>query len=176
VAQAFPESNQVLTGERATEHSFKTLAERYRVLHLATHSYWNRLNPLLSGLELEAGSGEDGRLEVHEILDLQLRADLVTLSACETALGSSYFGGLPVGDDFVGLTRAFMDAGGKTVLASLWEVDDQSTLDLMKSFYNNLGKQSPAASLAAAQRSMLKKKDLADPYQWAAFVLVGPGE
>ena len=176
VALAFPDSNQVLIGERATEHSFKTLADRYQVLHLATHSYWNRLNPLLSGLELEAGSGEDGRLEVHEILDLQLRADLVTLSACETALGSSYFGHLPVGDDFVGLTRAFMDAGGETVLASLWEVDDRATLDLMKSFYNNLGKQSPAASLAAAQRSMLTEKDNPDPYQWAAFVLVGPGE
>jgi len=99
----------------------------------------------------------------------------VTLSACETALGSSYFGGLPVGDDFVGLTRAFMDAGGAAVLASLWEVDDQSTLDLMKSFYKGLGELGPAASLAAAQRSMLDEKDLADPYHWAAFVVVGPG-
>jgi CHAT domain-containing protein/Tfp pilus assembly protein PilF len=176
VAEAFPDSNHVLTGAHATEHSFKQLAGRYRVLHLATHSYWNRLNPLLSGLELEAGSGEDGRLEVHEILDLQLRADLVTLSGCETALGSSYYGNLPVGDDFVGLTRAFMDAGGERVLASLWEVDDESTLNLMKSFYDTLGEGSPAASLAAAQRLMLDEKDPADPYQWAAFVMVGPGE
>jgi len=69
-----------------------------------------------------------------------------------------------------------MDAGGAAVLASLWEVDDQSTLDLMKSFYKGLGELGPAASLAAAQRSMLDEKDLADPYQWAAFVVVGPGE
>jgi len=176
VAEAFPESHRVLTGARATEYSFKELAGRYQVLHLATHSYWNRFNPLLSGLELEAGSGEDGHLEVHEILDLRLRADLVTLSGCETALGSGYFGNLPVGDDFVGLTRAFMEAGGETVLASLWEVDDQSTLDLMANFYDKLGARSPAAALAAAQRTMLTDNSLDHPYQWAAFVVVGAGE
>jgi CHAT domain-containing protein/Tfp pilus assembly protein PilF len=174
VAEAFPESHRVLVGEQATESSFKTLSKDYRVLHLATHSTWNRLNPLLSALQLEAGEGEDGRLEVHEILDLSLGADLVTLSACETALGSGYFGETPVGDDFVGLTRAFLHSGSRTVLASLWEVDDRSTLDLMRSFYQHRDDRGPASALAEAQRSKLAGPTAADPYQWAAFVVVGP--
>jgi CHAT domain-containing protein/uncharacterized protein HemY len=174
VAEAFPDSHKVLLAEQATESSFKTLSKDFRVLHLATHSTWNRLNPLLSGLQLEAGGGEDGRLEVHEILDLRLGADLVTLSACETALGSGYFGQTPVGDDFVGLTRAFLHAGSRAVLASLWEVDDRSTLELMRRFYLQMGEHGPASALAEAQRLMLEESDPPDPYTWAAFVVVGP--
>jgi len=174
VAEAFPESHRVLVGEQATERSFKILSRDFRVLHLATHSIWNRMNPLLSALQLEAGEGEDGRLEVNEILDLPLGADLVTLSACETALGSGYFGQTPVGDDFVGLTRAFLHAGSRAVLASLWEVDDRSTLELMQSFYQYRDAQGPARALAEVQRSRLEGSASADPYKWAAFVVVGP--
>jgi len=174
VAEEFPDSHRLLLGDQATESSFKSLSGEFRVLHLATHSTWNRLNPLLSALQLEPGDGEDGRLEVHEILDLQLGADLVTLSACETALGSGYFGQTPVGDDFVGLTRAFLHAGSQTVLASLWEVDDRSTLDLMRSFYGQKDEQGPASALAEAQRQMLRDSDRPDPFQWAAFIVVGP--
>ncbi|MGB5753658.1 MAG: CHAT domain-containing tetratricopeptide repeat protein [Thermoanaerobaculia bacterium] len=174
VAEAFPDSNKVLMGDQATESSFKALSKDFKVLHLATHSTWNRLNPLLSALQLEAGDGEDGRLEVHEVLDLRLGADLVTLSACETALGSGYFGQTPVGDDFVGLTRAFLHAGSRAVLASLWEVDDRSTLELMQSFYQYRDAQGPARALAEVQRSRLEGSASADPYQWAAFVVVGP--
>ncbi len=174
VAEAFPDSNKVLMGDQATESSFKALSKDFKVLHLATHSTWNRLNPLLSALQLEAGDGEDGRLEVHEVLDLRLGADLVTLSACETALGSGYFGQTPVGDDFVGLTRAFLHSGSRAVLASLWEVDDRSTLDLMRSFYRQRDEEGPALALAEAQRLMLADSGKSDPYKWAAFVVVGP--
>ncbi len=173
VAKALEGEHKVLTGTEATEKAFKTLAGQYRVLHLATHAYWNRLNPLLSGLELEPGSGEDGRLEVHEILDLRLAADFVTLSACETALGSGFRGTTPVGDDFVGLTRAFLHAGSDGVVASLWEVDDESTLDLMRRFYSELSHHTPTAALAEAQRAMLNDGGPQDPYLWAAFVVVG---
>ena len=75
------------------------------------------MNPLLSGLTLEADTQEDGRLEVHEILGLRLNANLVTLSACDTALGSGYFAEVPAGDDLVGLTRAFLFAGSPSVCA-----------------------------------------------------------
>ena len=173
MAGALPGQHQVLIGKKATESSFKALAGGYRMLHLATHNTWNRLNPLLSGLELEPGSGEDGRLEVHEILNLRLAADLVTLSACETALGSGYQGTTPIGDDFVGLTRAFLHAGSGGVVASLWEVDDESTLDLMQRFYTQLSDKDPAAALAEAQRAMLNPSRPMDPYRWAAFVVVG---
>jgi len=144
------------------------------VIHVATHGYFNKLNPLLSGLELEPSRREDGRLEVHEILGLRLNADLVTLSACEAAMGSGYFAEVPAGDDFVGLTRAFLFAGSPSVLATLWEVDDRSTLQLMKSFYRQLGQTDKARALAEAQRSMLNPGGpYRHPYFWAPFVLVG---
>jgi len=173
VVELFPEGHRLLVGDEATEEAFKSSAGDFSKLHLATHSTWNRLNPLLSGLELEAGGGEDGRLEVHEILGLDLVADLVTLSACQTALGSGYFAEVPAGDDFVGLTRAFLHAGSSAVLASLWEVDDRSTLEMMRDVYARLLEQRPSAALAAAQRELLQQDDLSHPYHWAPFVLVG---
>jgi CHAT domain-containing protein/Tfp pilus assembly protein PilF len=174
VAEYFPPQPRVLVGQAATEGHFKSEAGRYRVIHVATHGYFNKLNPLFSGLELEPDQQEDGRLEVHEILGLRLHADLVTLSACDTALGSGYFAEVPAGDDFVGLTRAFLFAGSPSVLASLWEVDDRSTLQLMRSFYRRLGKADKARALAEAQRSMLKPGGrYGHPYFWAPFILVG---
>jgi CHAT domain-containing protein len=175
VAGSFGEPRLLLLGDAATESAFKDAAGGFRVIHLATHSRWNRLNPLLSGLEFEPSAGDDGRLEVHEILGMRLQASLVTLSACETALGSDLLGSVPSGDDFVGLTRAFLHAGSGAVLASLWEVGDRPTLELMRAFYRRLAAAGPAAALAAAQRSMLAGGDasLSDPVNWAAFVLVG---
>src|SRR5262249_20088689 len=124
VSAFFPQRRMLLLGNRATEGSFKQLAQGYDIIHLATHGYFNKANPLLSGVMLEPDAGEDGKLEVHEILGLRLKAKLVTLSACETALGSGYFTETPAGDDLVGLTRAFLFAGAPTVMASLWEVND----------------------------------------------------
>ena len=175
VAEAHAEPRRLLLGEAATESAVKSAAAGFRVLHLATHSRWNRLNPLLSGLELEPSDGDDGHLEVHEILGLKLNASLVTLSACETALGSDLLGSVPAGDDFVGLTRAFLHAGSGAVLASLWEVDDRSTLELMREFYGHPSPAGPTAALATAQRRMLASGEsaFAHPYYWASFVLVG---
>jgi CHAT domain-containing protein/Tfp pilus assembly protein PilF len=173
VSAALPGEHRLLVGDEATEAAFKQGAGDFGRLHLATHSTWNRLNPMLTALELEPGDGEDGRLEVHEILGLDLPADLVTLSACETALGSGYFAEVPAGDDFVGLTRAFLHAGSSAVLASLWEVDDRSTLEVMRDLYARLADARPSAALAAAQRDLLGRGELAHPYHWAPFVLVG---
>jgi CHAT domain-containing protein len=173
VSELFPRQNMLLLGTRATESSFKRLATNYDVIHLATHGYFNKLNPLLSGLILEPGAGDDGRLEVHEILELKLNADLVTLSACDTALGSGYFAEVPAGDDLVGLTRAFMFAGSPSVLASLWEVNDRSAVQLMRSFYDHLRAGDKATALAQAQREMRARGLYRHPYYWGAFTLVG---
>jgi CHAT domain-containing protein/Tfp pilus assembly protein PilF len=174
VAEFFPAQPKVLIGREATESAFKREADGYDVIHVATHGYFNKLNPLLSGLELEPSQSDDGRLEVHEILGLRIEADLVTLSACETALGSGYFAEVPAGDDFVGLTRAFLFAGSPSVLASLWEVDDRSTLQFMQTLYGHLGKTDKAAALAQAQRTMYQNGGRYEhPYFWAPFVLVG---
>jgi CHAT domain-containing protein/Tfp pilus assembly protein PilF len=173
VSELFPRQHMLLLGSRATESSFKRLADRYDVIHLATHGYFNKLNPLLSGVMLEPGAGEDGRLEVHEILELKLNAELVTLSACDTALGSGYFAEVPAGDDLVGLTRAFMFAGAPSVLASLWEVNDRSAVQLMRSFYGQLRNSDKATALARAQREMRTRGPYRHPYYWGAFTLVG---
>lgn len=166
-----------LTGNNATETAFKKIAGDYQVLHLATHGYFNKFNPLLSGLELESDKQNDGLLEVHEILDLRLNSDLVTLSACATGLGSGYFAEIPAGDDFVGMTNAFLHAGSNSVVATLWEVDDRSTVNLMSKFYNRLeepgANRDKAVALAVAQRALRSSSTYKHPYYWAPFVLVG---
>jgi CHAT domain-containing protein len=177
VQALFAPHARALLGTSATEGAFKAEAANYRLLHLATHGYFNKLNPLLSGLQLESDPANDGLLELHEILGLRLSAELVTLSACQTGMGSGHFGEIPAGDDFIGLTRAFLFAGSTSVLATLWEVDDASTAGLMQQFYGVLKSAYPGAdrarALAAAQRSMLASKQFQHPYFWAPFVLVG---
>jgi len=177
IARLFQTRALSLIGDKATESTFKNVAGNYQVLHLATHGYFNKLNPLLSGLELEPDEVNDGLLEVHEILGLKLKSDLVTLSACTTGMGSGFFAEIPAGDDFVGLTRAFLLAGSTSVMATLWEVDDLSTVNLMNNFYRRLEEpginRDKAVALAEAQRALLASSTYKHPYYWAPFVLVG---
>ena len=173
VSSFFPKRNTLLVGSRATESSFKKLADGFDLIHLATHGYFNKTNPLLSGLQLEADNSDDGRLEVHEIMELRLKAKLVTLSACDTAVGSGYFSDIPPGDDLVGLTRAFLSTGTPSVLASLWEVNDRSAVTFMDNFYRQLQQRDKATALAMAQRQMRLRGVYRHPYYWAAFVMVG---
>jgi CHAT domain-containing protein/Tfp pilus assembly protein PilF len=177
VGRYFSSRRIVLVGHSANKQALAKLAGDFRFIHLATHGYFNKLNPLLSGLELGPDSNSDGRLEVYEILGMNLRADLVTLSACETALASGYFNEVPAGDEFVGLTRAFLSAGSASVMATLWEVNDHSTVTLMNSFYGGLRSGDRAGALARAQRRMLRSgSPWRHPYYWAAFVLVDSEE
>ena len=170
-------NSRLLVGNTATESRFKKLAGDFRILHLATHGHFNKLNPLLSGLELESDAIDDGLLQVHEVLRLRLTAQLVTLSACETALGSGYLADVPAGDEFVGMTRAFLAAGSTSVMATLWDVDDAASVRLMQRFYKHLnnssGDTSKARALANAQREFQSSARLTHPYYWAPFVLVG---
>ena len=87
---------------------------------------------------------------MHEVLRLRLNADLVTLSACETALGSGYFSEVPAGDEFVSLTRAFLSVGSESVMATLWQVDDRSSVQLMKQFYKRLHQSGAEIDKSAA--------------------------
>jgi CHAT domain-containing protein len=147
---------------------------RYRIVHFATHGLLNSEHPELSGIVLslvdERGEPQDGFLRLHEIYNLKLPAELIVLSACQTALGKEIRG-----EGLVGLTRGFMYAGSPRVVASLWKVDDAATRDLMKSFYREMltGKLPPAAALRQAQIEMAKQKIYGKPYYWAAFVLQG---
>jgi len=171
---AFSPPFEVLTGVEAAESLFKRRAREFRVLHLATHSEFNRWNPLLSRLILEPDAIDDGNLEVREILGLGLRADLVALSACRTGSAGGRFSDLPPGDEFLGLTQAFVLAGAGTVLASLWDVDDRSTPELMRAFYSGYGFVAPPGALAQAQRAMLHSGGRAShPRFWAGFAVFG---
>jgi CHAT domain-containing protein len=177
ISALFEPHSQLLIGDAATESRFKTIAGDFRILHLATHSDFNKLNPMFSGLQLETDEENDGRLEVHEILRLELNAKLVTLSACDTALGSGYFTEVPAGDEFVGLTRAFLSAGSDSVMATLWQVDDRSTVQLMQRFYERLedpdANADNSAALTIAQKQLRSTKGYEHPYYWAPFVVVG---
>lgn len=147
---------------------------QYRIVHFATHGLLNSLHPELSGLVLslvdEKGQPQDGFLRAHDVYNLKLRADLVVLSACQTALGKEV-----KGEGLVGLTRGFMYAGAPRVVASLWRVPSKATAELMKRFYRGMlvEKLRPAAALRAAQIGMWREKRWNEPYYWAAFVLQG---
>jgi CHAT domain-containing protein len=164
----------VLSESQATEEAFRRMAGEYDVIHLATFGVLNARNPLFSFVDLAAGANQDGRLEVHEVFGLDLVAELVVLSACQTALGSGAVADVPTGDDWVGLTRAFLHAGAERVLATLWAVDDDATADLMERFYTRRAVHSnDMRALAEAQRAMLRNPASAHPFYWAGMVLVG---
>jgi CHAT domain-containing protein/Tfp pilus assembly protein PilF len=147
---------------------------QYQIIHFATHGILNSEQPELSGLVLSLvepdGDVQNGFLRLHEVYNLNLQAELVVLSACETGLGRQIRG-----EGIVGLTRGFMYAGAKRVAVSLWSVDDRATADLMVRFYRQMlgGDRAPAAALRAAQLELLNSEEWRSPYYWAAFGIQG---
>jgi CHAT domain-containing protein len=167
-------ASELFLGENATEENVKREGElkKYKYVHFATHGIIDEKKPDLSSLVLTrtAGSREDGLLSASEIFNLDLKADLVVLSACRTGLGK-----LVRGEGMVGLTRAFMYAGTPAVMVSLWSVSDISTATLMREFYRDLLKKgfSKTEALRNAQLSLLEDEKYAHPFYWAPFVLIG---
>ncbi len=147
---------------------------KYRIVHFATHGLLDNDHPELSGLVLSLvdreGNPRNGFLDLEDVYNLTLNADLVVLSACETGLGKQING-----EGLVGLTRGFMYAGANRVVASLWKVDDAATSEVMRHFYYGMLKEGlrPAAALRQAQIEMQQQKRWADPYYWAAFTIQG---
>jgi CHAT domain-containing protein len=169
IARDFPASSTVLLGADATETNFKELPlDRYRVLHLALHGYADVEYPDRSALVFapEKGGKDDGLLEVREIRYLRLKARLVTLSACNTGVG-------PVGAvDVADMGNAFIESGAETVVSTLWDLEDQSTTQLMTAFYQNLAAHhAKAEALREAQLGLLRTG--LPPYYWASFEVTG---
>lgn len=146
----------------------------YRVVHFATHGIADSRNPELSGLVLSLvdanGRPQEGFLGLSDVYELDLAADLVVLSGCQTALGKEVRG-----EGVMGLTRGFLYAGVPRVVASLWKVQDRTTAELMTRFYRAMWKdqKSPAAALREAQQSLRREPRYRDPYSWAGFILQG---
>ena len=146
----------------------------YAIVHFATHGLIDTERPELSGIVLslvnEQGRPQDGFLRVYDLYNLKLGADLVVLSACQTALGKDV-----KGEGLIGLTRGFMYAGVPRVVASLWQIDDRATAELMKRFYEPMltRGERPASALRDAQIALSQIKGWSSPYYWAAFTLQG---
>jgi len=147
----------------------------YRIVHFATHAVLNSEHPELSGIVLSlfdrSGRAQDGFVRLHDVYHLRLPADLVVLSACQTALGKEI-----KGEGLIGLTRGFMYAGVPRIVASLWKVDDRATAELMRRFYEGMlgpRRLRPAEALRAAQIEMSGSAMWRQPYYWAGFLLQG---
>ncbi len=154
----------------ATEDKVKTGLAGFNILHFATHGKMKgNIKESYILLAPSSDGKEDGKLFLREIWGLPLLGyQLVTLSACETAMGKE-----ASGDVMVSLETAFLRAGTPTILASLWAVDDQATGVLMKTFYSNVKKQGKAEALRKAQVALLSDPRYVYPYYWAPFIVVG---
>tara|TARA_R110002049_G_scaffold54869_9_gene152353 strand:- start:3210 stop:6596 length:3387 start_codon:yes stop_codon:yes gene_type:complete len=199
IADTYPENSVIYTGAEATEERAKSVPGSTRFLHFATHAMLDVWHPLDTAIVLSApddpeNAAENGLLSAWEIYEgLRVDAELVTLSACETALGGAYSG-----EGLLGLTRAFQYAGASTVMASLWNINDRSTSDLMTHFYKATAEGLPLAeALQQAQLAMLRGDNpaprslrarlkrwlraddsttsLQHPYHWGGFVMNGRG-
>ncbi|MCL5773529.1 MAG: CHAT domain-containing protein [Firmicutes bacterium] len=165
ISKVYPDG-KVLIGNKATIEQVKTSVGNGTLVHFATHGILDSRHPLFSGLVFY-----DGILTTSDIFSLNLKANMVVLSACNTAGG-----GISSGDEIVGISRAFMYAGTPTVVASLWSISDVSTVQLMKDFYRKLKQgESKAAALQEAQKYMMKSTEYSHPYYWAPFILIGDG-
>jgi CHAT domain-containing protein/predicted negative regulator of RcsB-dependent stress response len=147
---------------------------KYQILHFATHGFLDTEHPELSGIVLtmvdRSGAEKNGLMPLHDIYNLDLSAELTVLSACQTALGKDI-----KGEGMVGLTHSFISAGSKSVVASLWKVDDRATSILMADFYDSMLRQGmpTGAALRSAKLKMMQDKRWSAPYFWAGFVLQG---
>jgi CHAT domain-containing protein/tetratricopeptide (TPR) repeat protein len=165
------ESKTALEFDATRETALSRELSEYRIVHFATHAVVNFEHPELSGMVFSLvdrrGQPRDGYVRLHDIYNLNLPADLVVLSACQTGVGKEI-----KGEGLIALTRGFMYAGAERVVASLWKVDDVATADLMAEFYRQIfaNGQRPAGALRAAQLKLAKKRSPAD---WAGFVLQG---
>lgn len=179
IRQIFGESGVMgLTGKEASEPAYKQMAGQYRYLHFATHGYVDKANPNFSALLLYPGnSTEDGFLYLHEIYTTPLQAELVSLSACESALGK-----LQAGEGLISFVQAFFSAGSRNVMASLWSVEE-STYPLMVNFYKNIHTgMKIAEALRQAKLAFMKGHSQRagggtyahiHPFLWAPFVVFG---
>jgi CHAT domain-containing protein len=174
IASVYGSSARILERTRATERELRDAdLSSVSILHFATHGLIDEQRPERSALVLTAEApGDDGVLQVREIYGLKLRDALVTLSACDTALGANVRG-----EGILGLSRAFFYAGASSVIASLWSVNDRSAASFMTEFYSGLGEgMGASAALRHAKLRFLREhENWSHPYHWATFIVIGDG-
>lgn len=164
-------SGKILTGEHASKNNFIEYCSRYPLIHLATHSKANDDQGDFSFLAFTDTEGEDFMLLANEIYNLTLEAELVTLSACETGMGA-----LKSGEGIISLARAFTYAGARSIVSSLWSVNDKSTSVIMTAFYHYLKEGDPKdLAMQKAKLDFITSMGHADahPFFWGSFICVG---
>lgn len=167
VAAAIPES-ELFLGKNATADELKIRGSRSRIIHIATHGHFRQDNPMFSGIRLG-----DSMLNLYDLYQMRLPAELITLSGCATGLNV-----VAGGDELVGLARGLIYAGARSALLTLWDVQDQSTLEFMTSFYHHLANHADK-SVALREATLELRKLHPHPYYWAPFTLLGgvtPGQ
>jgi CHAT domain-containing protein/tetratricopeptide (TPR) repeat protein len=176
IAEAAPPGTTMVAKgfDASRETAMSSEVGQYQILHFATHGFLDSEHPELSAIVLtmvdQNGVAKNGLMPLHDIYNLSLSADLTVLSACQTALGKDV-----KGEGLVGLSHGFLSAGSKSVVASLWKVDDRTTAMLMADFYRSMLKQgmTPAAALRRAKLNMMRQRQWTAPYYWAGFVFQG---
>ena len=160
-------ADKILVERDATETNFKRFAEHSKIIHLSTHSFLLNKQPVIF-LSNYYDPDNDGFLEANEIVQLKLNSDLVVLSSCNSGLGQ-----IDQSEGIIGMTKAFYEAGAKSVIVSLWEVNDKYTSELMKLFYENLSSgMNKSEALRQAKIKFIKEYS-ANPFYWSAFILSG---
>jgi CHAT domain-containing protein len=168
---------RILLGQRASESALRDALRSGAVVHVASHGVLNPVNPLFSRIETAPGRNQspddDGRLEVHEVLRLEIRSPLVFLSGCETGLGPGGSRRYVPGEDYTTLAAAFLAAGARQVVATLWAIPDTGAAVFATRFYAELDRTEPAEALASAQRALLADGRFRHPYYWAGYRVAG---
>lgn len=160
-----------LLAAQATEDQFKEEAERYKIIHLGTHTEINTKSPMLSRLILARSENEDGYLHAYEIYNLPLRAELAVLTACETGVGKE-----SSSEGVLSIAHGFAYAGCPSLVISLWEIDEKTSAQIIEIFYENLAEgMAKNQALRQAKLTYLKnaKGELKNPYYWSGLVLFG---
>lgn len=165
----------------ATERELRAALESGGIVHVATHAELNTRNPMFSEIRLATDArrrgrrDDDGRLYVYEVFGLRVRSPLVFLSGCETGAGSAWSTDFERGEDYATLARAFLFAGARNVIATLWPIEDDGAAELADRFYDHLRESDAAQALATAQRETIRDTRYRSPFYWAGYEVSGAG-
>jgi CHAT domain-containing protein/tetratricopeptide (TPR) repeat protein len=172
IGRTFRDRTRIMSGASARESGLRDGAlPQYPVLHFATHGLVSDVQPKRSGLLLASETGEDGLLQMSEIYALGLKANLVVLSACQTALGREI-----TGEGLIGLSRAFFFAGARSVVATLWNLNDRFAAEFVERFYNELNQgHAPEEALRRAKIAYVNHPRYSHPFYWSSLVMLGDG-
>jgi CHAT domain-containing protein len=163
-------------GASATERRFRAAVAVNGIVHVASHGRLDAMNPMFSRIAFaprSRSSDDDGRFELHELLGLSVASPLVFLSGCETGLGPAGSTDFARGEDYATLAQAFLFAGARNVVATLWRVEDGGAAVFAQAFYQQLRSAEPAEALARAQRELLSHPRYSGPFYWGGYVFSG---